>query len=173
MATTKREIVLDMFEMIGLASYEFDLQPEEMDSARKRLDRMMAAWGGLGINMGYTQPTDPNDSDLDEDSGLPDTAIAGVAANLALLVAPGKGKTLSVDVRLIAKQFYNGILAQFSKVPNMQLPDNLPVGAGNKRLPSDLQYFQPSNRVTTGTGQQLDIQDGQEFDAGGNVVGPL
>ena len=48
MGWTKRQFVAQAFEEIGLASYVFDLTPEQLQSALRRLDTMMAAWNALG-----------------------------------------------------------------------------------------------------------------------------
>ena len=158
MATPKREIVEQAYGELALAGYVFDLSPEELNAALKRLDRLMASWEPFLI-LGYNMPVNPGDSDLDDDSGLPDVAIEPVATNLAVRLAPGMGKTLSVDTKIAAKNGYNMLLARFaSAVPQMQYPSNLPVGAGNKRLPNDRQYFQPVDTLTTTpNGDSLDF----------------
>lgn len=157
MATTKREIIDQAFGELALAGYVFDLTPEELDAARKRLDRMMASWEPK-IYLGYLMPANPNDSDMDEDSGLPDVAIDAVATNLAVLLAPGQGKNLSQDTRIAAKNGFNALLARFATIPQVQYPGNLPLGGGNKRLPNDNQYFRPQRQVTvTPNGDVLNL----------------
>ena len=42
MGYTKRQFILAAFEEIGLAAYTFDLQPDQLESARRRLDAMIA-----------------------------------------------------------------------------------------------------------------------------------
>lgn len=56
MGWTKRQFVTQAFEEIGLASYVFDLTPEQLDSALRRLDTMIASWNALGIRLGYPLP---------------------------------------------------------------------------------------------------------------------
>ena len=53
MAYTKRDIVNQAFGEIGMADYVFDLQPQQLDSALRQLDMMMATWNGKGIRIGY------------------------------------------------------------------------------------------------------------------------
>jgi hypothetical protein len=53
MGYTKRQFISAAFEEIGLASYVFDLQPEQLQSALRRLDAMMADWNAKGIRLGY------------------------------------------------------------------------------------------------------------------------
>lgn len=161
MATTKRELIEQAYGEMGLAGYFFDIQPEELAAARKRLDRMMAQWESIGIYLGYSMPSNPDDSDLDEDSGLQDGAVDTVATNLCVLLAPSKGKTLSIDTKVAAKNGYNRLLAAKAVIPQKQYPGNLPMGAGNKRLPIDRNYFQPTDQVTgTENGSVIDLGAG-------------
>ena len=53
MSWTKRQFINAALEEIGLASYVFDIQPEELESALRRLDAMMADWNAKGIRIGY------------------------------------------------------------------------------------------------------------------------
>ena len=75
MSWTKREIVTGAFEEIGLASYVFDLQPEQMQAGLRRLDNMMATWNSRGLRIGYPLADNPGDSDLDQDATVTDEAI--------------------------------------------------------------------------------------------------
>ena len=74
MGYTKRQFISAAFEEIGLASYVFDLQPEQLESALRRLDAMMADWNAKGIRLGYPLPSSPQDSSLDEETLVPDSA---------------------------------------------------------------------------------------------------
>ena len=56
MGYKKRQFISAAFEEIGLASYVFDLQPEQLQSALRRLDAMMADWNAKGIRLGYPAP---------------------------------------------------------------------------------------------------------------------
>ena len=133
MAYTKRDIVEQAFEEIGLASYVFDLQPQQRDSALRRLDAMMATWNAKGIRLGYPLPSSPADSDLDQETGVPDNAIEAMILNLAVRVAPGFGKTVSPDTKGNAKRAYNELLANSAMPLEMQLGnETIPSGAGNK-----------------------------------------
>lgn len=159
MATTKREIVEQAYGELSLQGYVFDLSPEEFLDALKRLDRLMASLD-MVIALGYNLPANPNDTDPDDDSGLPDWAVDPVATNLAVRLAPGNGKNLSQDTRIAAKNGLNMLLARTAQIPRTQYPDNLPMGTGNKRLPNDRQYFTNHDSVTvTPNGQDLNLTD--------------
>tara|TARA_R110000787_G_scaffold84374_4_gene180890 strand:+ start:4502 stop:4990 length:489 start_codon:yes stop_codon:yes gene_type:complete len=160
MAYTKRDIVVQAFEEIGLAAYVFDLQPQQLDGALRRLDNMMATWNGKGIRLGYPLPSSPSESDLSQDINVPDTAYEAMSLNLAIRIAPGYGKAVSPDTKAAAKSAYNQIIAQSAKPIEMQLnADSIPAGAGNKRNRNDNSPFlaRPSNPLLAGPDSLLDL----------------
>ena len=111
MAYTKRDIVDQAFEEIGLASYVFDLQPQQLERALRRLDMMMATWNAKGIRLGYPLPSSPADSDLDQKIGVPDSAIEAMYLNLSVRISGGFGKTVSPETKASAKRAYNEVVA--------------------------------------------------------------
>jgi hypothetical protein len=132
MGYSKRQFVYAALEEIGLASYVFDLQPEQLQSALRRLDAMMGDWNGLGIRLGYPLPGSPQDSDLDEPSLVPDNANEAIITNLAIRLAPSYGKTVSPDTKVVGKNAYNVLLSRAALPFEQQLPSTMPAGAGNK-----------------------------------------
>ena len=44
MGWTKRQLLSQAYEEIGLANYVFDIQPEQEMSALRRLDAMVQSW---------------------------------------------------------------------------------------------------------------------------------
>lgn len=132
MGYSKRQFVTAAFEEIGLASYVFDLQPEQLQSALNRLDAMMADWNGKGIRLGYPLPGSPQYSDLDEPSEVPDSANEAIFTNLAIKLAPSYGKSVMPETKVTAKESYNTLLMRATTPLEMQLPGTMPAGAGNK-----------------------------------------
>lgn len=132
MGYSKRQFVAAAFEEIGLASYVFDLSPEQLQSALRRLDAMMADWNGKGIRLGYPLPGSPQDSDLDEPTLVPDSANQAILTNLAIRIAPSYGKVVMPETKAVAKDSYNTLLQRATMPPEQQLPATMPAGAGNK-----------------------------------------
>ena len=132
MGYSKRQFVAAAFEEIGLASYVFDLQPEQLQSAMRRIDAMMADWNGKGIRLGYPLPGSPQDSDLDEPTLVPDWANEAIITNGAVRIAPGFGKVVMPETKAVAKDSYNTLLQRATMPPEQQLPATMPAGAGNK-----------------------------------------
>jgi hypothetical protein len=132
MGYSKRQFVYAAFEEIGLASYVFDLQPEQLQSALRRLDAMMADWNGKGIRLGYPLPGSPQDSDLDEPTLVPDWANEAIICSLGIRVAPSYGKQVMNETKATAKQGYDTLLQRATFPLEQQFPNTMPSGAGNK-----------------------------------------
>lgn len=143
MSWTKRQFVVQAFEEIGYASYAYDLEPEQLESAMRRLDAMMATWNGKGIRLGYPLPSSPELSNLDQKTEVPDSANEAIYQNLAIRIAPTVGKTVSGETKASAKAAYTQLLARVTKPQEQQLPNTLPAGAGNKKYRYDQPFINP------------------------------
>jgi hypothetical protein len=132
MGWTKRQFVAQAFDEIGLASYVFDLTPEQLQSALRRLDTMLSSWNAKGIRLGYPLPSSPQDSDLDEQTNVPDSANEAIYTNLAIKLAPSYGKQVLPDTKSTAKESYNTLLSIAAMPNQQQMPSTMPFGSGNK-----------------------------------------
>lgn len=132
MSYTKRQLVQGAFEEIGMADYVFDLQAEQLQGALRRLDSMMAEWTGRGVSLGYMVPSVPDNSDISEDSGLPDWAANAVILNLACRIAPTYGKIILPQTQNGAKMALDTVMNNVTKTYPVQFPSSLPTGAGWK-----------------------------------------
>ena len=151
MGYSKRQFVTAAFEEIGLASYVFDLQPQDLETALRRLDAMIAEWNAKGIRLGYPIPGSPQFSDIDAQSEVPDSANEAIICTLAMRLAPGFGKTLNALTASTAKMGYNTLLSRAAMPMVQQFPRTLPAGAGQKPWRWDDPYMpQPIDPVTAG-----------------------
>lgn len=132
MGWTKREFVEQAFTEIGLAGYVFDLTPEELQTALRQLDSMMAKWNGRGIRIGWPMPSSPGNSDLDQQTDVPDSANEAIYCGLAVRIAPTFGKTVGGQTQFFAKEGYDLLLSLAAQPLEKQLPTTMPAGAGNK-----------------------------------------
>ena len=148
MSYTIRQFVESALEELGLAAYVFDAQPDQLLSAAKRLNSMLAEWNAKGIRLGATLYGNPNDIDLDADSNVPDNANEAIITNLALRVAPMYGKSPMPGTALNAKRAYDAMLLAFSQPVEMQLGE-MPSGAGNKPWRWDDPYTPPAQPILT------------------------
>jgi hypothetical protein len=158
---TKREIVQNAFEEVGLASYAFDLQPEQMQAGLRRLDNMMATWNSRGLRIGYPLTDSPAGSDLDQDATVTDEAIEAIVSNLAVRLAPMLGKTVSPDTKATARSSYMALLSRRSTIPERLIDVNaVPAGAGTKywRFNGDPFLQQEDRGLTVGPDAALDLE---------------
>jgi hypothetical protein len=140
MSWTKKQLIDQAFAEIGFGP-DFNVSPDDAESALRRLDSMLAEWNGKGIRLGYSLPTGPDGSDIDSDSGLPDVANEAVFMNLAIRIAPGYGKQLSPDTRVTAKQGYNTLLSRAVFPDPQPMPNTMPIGAGNRYSAYGRRFF--------------------------------
>lgn len=131
MSYTIRQFVTSALEEIGLAAYVFDMGPEQLASAAKRWNSMLAEWNAKGIRLGATLYANPDDIDLDASSNVPDNANEAIITNLAIRIAPMYGKQVMPATSLAAKRAYDTVLLDFCQPIEMQLTE-MPSGAGNK-----------------------------------------
>lgn len=129
---TKRELIRDAFGELALQGYEFDITAEEEQSALRRLDAMLALWEAKGVRIGYSFPVDPTSSDPDTPSGIPDSAAEPVFLNLAIRIASSYGKTISAATARTAREGYDVLLWAAARPQTQQMPNTMPVGAGNR-----------------------------------------
>lgn len=132
MSWTKRQILEQAFNEIGLAGYLFDLSPEQLQTAARQLDSMMLTWNAKGIKLGYSFALDPQNIDIDQDSFIPPEAYEATYLNLGLRIGPGFGKTIPAETRINAKMAYDAIVAIAAMPRQQQMPGTMPAGAGNK-----------------------------------------
>jgi hypothetical protein len=158
MSYSKRQFVTAAFEEMGLASYVFDLQPQELESALRRLDAMMAEWNAKGIRLSYPLPGSPEDSEIDAETTVPDSANEAVITNLAIRLAPSYGKSVSPDTRMIANAAYNTLLSLAAMPSQIQFPDTLPRGAGNKPVRYGRPFFpKPEDPILSGQDGEINF----------------
>jgi len=159
MSYSKRQFVTAALEEIGLASYVFDMQPEDLQSAVRRLDAMMAEWNGKGLRLSYPIPGSPENTDLDAETNVPDSANEAIITNLAIRLAPSYGKIVARETKTTAKQAYNTVLMRSTKPPEKQMPANLPVGAGYKTHRTGNRPFAntPVDNIDVGSDSELEL----------------
>lgn len=129
---TKQQLIEQAFVELALAHVVYDLDADTLEGGLRTMDTMMADWSDLGISIGYALPATPDDSNIGDDSGIPDTANRAVYTNLAVALAAGRGKTLTPQTIAAATSGYNRLLG-VAVTPAAGQCSGLPlIGAGNK-----------------------------------------
>ncbi len=133
MSWTKRQLLSQAFDFIGLASYVYDLQPEQWLSALNKMNAMVLSWNANGLRTGYNGAAAYDGSDLDLDSGLSDICYEGVYMNVGLRLAP----SYSMDPTPFQMKLASDALETLNNwcmdpVIERQFPNTMPRGAGAK-----------------------------------------
>lgn len=121
------DLVKEAFRECGFAAYDYDIDPEEDQTALNRLRGMWGTWEARGIRCGFNFS-----GKMADDSGLPESALETTYLNLARRIAPGFGKTLSAETIANARLGYDALLFAAARPQTMQQPPTLPRGAGTK-----------------------------------------
>jgi hypothetical protein len=133
MAWTKRQIIEQAFEEMGLASYVYDLSADQLQSALRRLDLMVASWQTKNIQIGYPLSTFPENSNIDEEIQTSLNNNEALVMNLAVRLAPSYGKVIQPETKVTAKLLYDQLLIDAAAPIEQQYVKTLPLGAGYKR----------------------------------------
>jgi hypothetical protein len=159
MSYTKRQFVTAAFEEIGLASFVYDLTDQELLSACRRMDAMLADWNARGVRISYPLPSSPESTNIDEETTVPDSANEAIITNLAVRIAPSYGKVVSPDTKIMAKNAYNTLLQLSATWPvEKQFPSGMPAGAGNKPWRYDDPFLQdPVDPLEVGGDGELEF----------------
>lgn len=127
---SKRSLIQVAYEECGQTG-EFELDPEEYQSAERQLDQMMAELVTIyGVDLNYNFPVTGESDNATEESGIPGEAAASVSRLLAERIAPSIGKQLAASkVRSGALSL---LIAQYQRQPDMRFGRGTPVGSGNR-----------------------------------------
>lgn len=140
---TKGALVDMAYGELALAGYVFDLSPDERQDAGARLEAMVANWLA-DVSLPFAFSADPANVDLDADSGVPLTHARTVYTGLALDLAASNGKQVHPSTQKAFGEGWTRLLRAGAFPPPTQLPNTLPVGAGNKRWRLNRNPFFPS-----------------------------
>lgn len=158
MGWSKRQFIEQAFEEIGMAAYVFDITPDQIQSALRRLDSMMANWNASGIRIGWPMVSSPNNSELDTDTKVTDAANEAIYLNLGIRLAPGFGKVISTESKLTADAAYSSLLNLTSnQVPERQLPNTMPKGSGAKSWDSQFTKT-PNDPLKSGSDSEITFE---------------
>lgn len=127
MAWTKRQLIERAFAELAVKGQAFDIEPEEYELARARMDSIVATWEGRGIRLGYN-----SGGDVDSASGIPDMSAEALFCTLAVRIAPGFGKQVSVETKAAAAAGLNLLLIEAARPREQQFSNTVPRGAGTK-----------------------------------------
>lgn len=137
----KRDLIQTAFEICGQAGYEFELTPEEYESALRRLNGFMYECQGKGIVTGYNFPVANSLGSPEEESGLDWADQEAVSQTLARRMAPSIGKTLGDDANAEYGRTLQAFYSRHLTVPFTEMGRQTPRGHGNRYWNGPWPYF--------------------------------
>jgi hypothetical protein len=114
--STNLEIVQDALEALGIIGETATPSAEQGSHALRKLNQMMEQWEEDGIKLGYFAQTDTT-----QDCPIPLYAERGVAASLAIFLAPTYGASVSAELADQADKGFQTILRKAVKPPEADM----------------------------------------------------
>lgn len=148
-AWTKLDIIRQAYAECGRADYEFDLNPEDLETGLRLLDAMMATWAALGIRIGYSGGD--GTGEIDASTEVPLWACEALYLKLAERLAPSFGKTLSPQTLANAKAAFDAVRVRTTKPMPRVLRGYGGAGNGARAMPVQV------DPIATGPDSALDF----------------
>ena len=163
MTDTAATIIGDALTDLVVQASEQDLTASETTTAIRYMNRYMAQLSARGVNLGYTVV-----SNLGDDITIPDGALDGLRARLAIRLAPMFDVPVPVELQQAANDAEKAMYALGVQLREMQYPDRLPVGSGNENFENgDSAHFFPNRQ------NELRTEDNQSILAENNTPSEL
>lgn len=159
MAETAVTIIKDAFYNLQVLQDEAPLEASDARTAMRALNRMMSDLAAGGINLGYTLITKISDPIT-----VPDGALKGVMANLAIELSPQylTGTPNPVLVTMSEKGMVTMRKLGIS-IGYMQYPDTLPRGSGNDTPEYGDHFYPPlSSDILAEANGSITLEDATE-----------
>lgn len=160
MTETARSVIIDAMEDIVVQTEEASLEASEERAAIRALNRLMNSLAAKGINLGYSTV-----SKLSDEVTVPDGALDGIVASLALRLWP-KYRTgdPGFQLRLNAKEGMESLFSIAVTVGSSEFPSTLPTGSGNDYPDYTDQAFYPDlqDTILAETNGSISLEDDTE-----------
>jgi len=156
MTETAAEVAKDILLELVVLGAEADLEPAEIQSTIRYMNRYMTMIAADGLELGYTKVTS-----LSDPITIADGAIMGMIKNVALMLAPQYGAVVTADLMLAAREGMSAMENLGIEVAPSSLPCTLPIGSGNEWGGFNTQKFYPcdSDTVLTENNQSIFLEE--------------
>jgi hypothetical protein len=124
----KIDIVLAAYEELRISGLTSEPNPREIESAVRRLDNMILGWKNKNLCPSYIRSESYSDIDPNQDSGLNDTDMFAIVANLAKNLCALFGKVCHMQTLIDAKEGYDNLFSAI--VPERESDPYMPLGSG-------------------------------------------
>jgi hypothetical protein len=127
MSITNAELIRDALSLITVLGEGMSATAEQSAHALQVLNHLMADWEADGVDLDYFPQTD-----LSDETPIPDNAVAGVKGFLAAALAPYYGKQLSAEFLSINSKFYARLVRESVRDSLVESESKLPYGTGQR-----------------------------------------
>ena len=127
MAITNAELIRDSLSLITVLGEGQSATPEQSAHALQVLNHLMSDWEADGVDLNYYPQTE-----LSDETPVPDNAIAGVKGFLAAALAPYYGKQLPPEFVAMNGKFYNRLIRESVRDSMVEMIPKLPLGTGQR-----------------------------------------
>lgn len=124
----KIDIVLAAYEELRISGLTSEPNPREIESAVRRLDNMILGWKNKNLCPSYIRSVSYSDIDPNQDSGLNDTDMFAIVANLAKNLCALFGKMCHQQTLIDAKEGYDNLFSAI--IPERESDPYMPKGTG-------------------------------------------
>jgi hypothetical protein len=141
--TTKIEIIQDAYSQMRISGLTAKPAPRDIELALYRLEGLAAEMFSRNIDVGYSFEDQP---DPNTESGIGIESRQGMATNLAIRLLPDFNKEVSPVLYKQAVQSMTTMsnLSAANIVRQVQYPNRMPVGSGNRNWLNEWQRFYPN-----------------------------
>lgn len=144
---TKGSLANKILSMLGINTRFSEATPEEVQDTLGYLEDWMLANNAAGRRLGYIQSG--GTPDPEDEAGIPDWAVMGVTASVAIMCAPYFGKQAAPELYNTRAQGMATISMKTIEAQPVQYPGRFPKGQAQSG-PFGQKYYHPEERIVTG-----------------------
>ena len=133
---TAGQLVTQILNEILVRESESPMQADEVQDVIFNMNVYMLAQSANGINLGYTSVSDTGDTIT-----VPDGALMGIIANVAIMMAPTFSATVSPGLITKAQVGMRAMRKLGVSMSESEYPSTLPIGSGNEQNWRDDHFY--------------------------------
>jgi hypothetical protein len=148
------ELIRDALQELGQQAAEQPVQPDEMQTGIRYLNRLMRGVDHLGL--GFTIITSSS-----QEVTIPAYAEEWAVFKLAIRMASQFPPTDQIQIiSANERQAWSNLLAHHQELPQMRFDDRMPIGSGNEDGAYSERFYPPNeSSVLTESGDHILLED--------------
>ena len=139
---TAEQVIKSVLQRILVQGSESDIEASEYSDAIRDMNNFMFALEANGTSLGYTEVVS-----IGDEITIPNGAIRGLIANLAVEVAPDYDRPISSALANAANDGLKTMIRLGRKKFTSSYPSNLPMGSGSQCITRDDAFYDDAETV--------------------------